>query len=89
MGSTQAPHVSFDLGYAWQGVAVPAGTPKDAAEQLSKSLVAALSSAEVKAKLEAMGLEVTPSTPEQMAAYARAERERWGKLIRDNKITLD
>ncbi|HEU0202572.1 MAG TPA: tripartite tricarboxylate transporter substrate binding protein [Burkholderiaceae bacterium] len=79
---------SFEA-YAWQGVAVPAGTPREVIDRLSKSLFAALSSAEVKGKLEGLGLEVTPSTPEQMAAYARTERERWGKLIRDNKITLE
>jgi hypothetical protein len=30
-----------------------------------------------------------PGTPEQMAAYAKAERARWGALIRANNIKLD
>jgi tripartite-type tricarboxylate transporter receptor subunit TctC len=43
----------------------------------------------VKARFQTLSLEALPGTPEQMAAYAKAERERWGKLIRDNGIRLD
>jgi tripartite-type tricarboxylate transporter receptor subunit TctC len=75
--------------YAWQGLVVPAATPKETVAALSKSLVAALESTEVKARLQALGVEPTPGTPAQMASYARAERERWGRVIRDAGIKLD
>jgi tripartite-type tricarboxylate transporter receptor subunit TctC len=75
--------------YAWQGLVVPAATPKETVAALNKSLVEALESTPVKARLQALGVEPTPGTPDQMARYARAERERWGRVIRDNGIKID
>jgi len=75
--------------YAWQGLVVPTGTAPETVAALSKALVAALESTPVKARLQAIGVEPTPGTPAQMASYARSERERWGRLIRDNGIKLD
>ncbi|HSV37079.1 MAG TPA: tripartite tricarboxylate transporter substrate binding protein [Ramlibacter sp.] len=75
--------------FAWQGLAVPAATPPAVVERLSKALQAALDATPVKARFQALGIEPMPGTPAQMAAFAKAERERWGKLIRDNGIRLD
>lgn len=75
--------------YAWQGLVVPASTPPEQVAKLNKALVAALDSTPVKARFQTLSLEALPGTPQQMASYARAERERWGKLIRDNGIKLD
>lgn len=75
--------------YAWQGLVVPKATPPQTVVALSKALQAALDSTMVKARFQTLALEPLPGTPEQMAAYARSERERWGKLIRDNAIKLD
>ncbi|CDS50928.1 putative exported protein [Polaromonas sp. CG9_12] len=75
--------------YAWQGLVVPAATPPEAVATLSKALLAALDSTEVKARFQTLGLEAIPSTPAQMAAYAKAEREKWAKVIRASNIRLD
>lgn len=75
--------------YAWQGLVVPAGAPKEAVARLNKALVDALNSTPVKARFQTLALEALPGTPEQMAEYTRAERERWGRLIRANNIKLD
>lgn len=75
--------------YAWQGLVVPAGTPPETVAKLNKALVAALESTPVKARFQTLALEALPGTPQQMASYAKAERERWGKLIHDNNIKLD
>ncbi|MEF7613853.1 tripartite tricarboxylate transporter substrate binding protein [Aquincola sp. MAHUQ-54] len=75
--------------YAWQGLAVPAATPRDTVDRFNRALVSALDSTQVKARLFALALEPTPGTPAQMASYAKAERERWGRLIKDNGIKLD
>ena len=77
------------VAYAWQGLVVPRATPPQTVAALSKALQAALASTMVKARFQTLALEPLPGTPEQMAEYARAERERWGKLIRDNGIKLD
>jgi tripartite-type tricarboxylate transporter receptor subunit TctC len=75
--------------YAWQGLAVPSGTPADTVAKLNKALVDALNSTVVKARFQALGVEGLPGTPAQMASYAKSERERWGRLIRDNNIKVD
>ena len=75
--------------YAWQGLSVPAGTPPATIAKLNKALVAALNTESVKARFLALGVEGLPGTPEQMAAYAKTERERWGRLIRANNIRID
>ncbi len=75
--------------YAWQGLVVPAGTPPQAIATLNKALVSALQSTAVKARFQTLGLEAIPSSPQEMAAYAKSEREKWGKVIRANDIRLD
>jgi tripartite-type tricarboxylate transporter receptor subunit TctC len=75
--------------FAWQGLVVPAGTSPDVVAKLSKGLQEALDSTTVKARFQTLSLEALPGTPQQMAAYAAAERERWGKLIKANNIRLD
>lgn len=40
-------------------------------------------------RFKSLGLEATPGTPHKMAAYAKAEREKWGKVIRAAGIKLD
>ncbi|MBT2324916.1 tripartite tricarboxylate transporter substrate binding protein [Variovorax paradoxus] len=75
--------------YAWQGLSVPAGTPADTVNKLNKALVESLNSPAVKARFTALGVEALPGTPAQMAGYVKGERERWGRLIRDNNIRVD
>ena len=75
--------------YAWQGLVVPAGTPPAVIEQLNKALVEALGSTAVKARFQTLGLEAIPGTPAQMAAYAKAEREKWGAVIRAANIKVE
>lgn len=75
--------------YAWQGLVVPAGASKETVARLNKALVDALNSTAVKARFQTLALEALPGTPAQMTEYTRAERERWGKLIKANNIKLD
>ncbi|MFC3148194.1 Bug family tripartite tricarboxylate transporter substrate binding protein [Piscinibacterium candidicorallinum] len=75
--------------YAWQGLVVPSSTPRETVAQLHKALQAALDTTMVKARFHTLSLEALPGTPEQMAAYVKTERERWGKLIRENGFKIE
>ncbi|MBI3368422.1 MAG: tripartite tricarboxylate transporter substrate binding protein [Burkholderiales bacterium] len=75
--------------FAWQGLVAPAGTPPDQVAKLHQALEAALDDTLVKARFQTLSLEALPGTPQQMADYSRAERERWGALIRAKGIKLD
>jgi len=75
--------------YAWQGLVVPTGTLPETVLKFSEALQQALGRTAVKARLQAMGAEAMPGTPAQMAAFAKAEREKWGALITKAGIKLD
>jgi tripartite-type tricarboxylate transporter receptor subunit TctC len=75
--------------YAWQGMVAPAKTPQAAVDVLNKALIKAIDTPAVKERFQTLGLEAIPSTPQQMADYAKAEREKWGKVIRAKGIKLD
>jgi len=75
--------------YAWQGMVAPAKTPATAIQTLNKALVKAIDTTAVKERFQTLGLEAIPSTPQEMAAYAKAEREKWGKVIQSKGIKLD
>jgi tripartite-type tricarboxylate transporter receptor subunit TctC len=67
----------------------PARTPAAAIDALNKALVKAIDTPAVKERFQALGLEAIPGTPQEMAAYAKAEREKWGRVIRSKGIRLD
>ncbi|MFT3666955.1 Bug family tripartite tricarboxylate transporter substrate binding protein [Piscinibacter sp.] len=75
--------------YAWQGLAAPAGTPADIVRRLNAELNKALASEEVKKKLAEMGVEPSPTSPEQFTQHVRAQAAHWGAVIRSAGIQLE
>lgn len=75
----------FDV-TSWNGLFVPAGTPRPVVDRLAKETLAVLSSSEVVDKLALIGFEVDPLGPEEFTRYLRAQFDYWGKLIRDAGI---
>ena len=76
-------------GYAagtWYGIAVPAGTPRDAVGRLNGEIVRILKLPEVAQKISDMGLVAIGNSPEEFAAYIRAQRELAGKLVQIAKL---
>lgn len=73
----------------WHAFIAPRGTPPAVVEKLSAEIRKALALPEVKDRLAALGAEVSPTGPEQLGAMVRSERERYGKLIREAKITAN
>jgi tripartite-type tricarboxylate transporter receptor subunit TctC len=70
----------------WQGVVVPAGTPKEIIAYLHREIVAIIALAEVRERLAVLGFEPVASTPEEFAARAQLEFETWAKVIRGSGI---
>ncbi|HEX9397188.1 MAG TPA: tripartite tricarboxylate transporter substrate-binding protein [Burkholderiales bacterium] len=71
---------------AWNGIFVPAGTPRAAINILHRELVKAYNAPEVKSQVLATGSEVVADTPDEFAAFVRAESAKWAKVIRDAGI---
>jgi tripartite-type tricarboxylate transporter receptor subunit TctC len=75
--------------YAWQGLVVPASTPKDVQSRLTREVQAALANADVKKKLFEAAWEPVPSDAAAMASYTASETKVWHKLIKDRGITME
>ena len=75
--------------YFWQGMAVPAGTPPEIVARLNKELQRALRTPEVQKRLGDVGMEVLPTTSEEMAALMRKDQKFWVPLIRKLGISVD
>jgi tripartite-type tricarboxylate transporter receptor subunit TctC len=71
---------------SWNAVSVRSQTPRAIVERLNKEIVAALNSPDVKQKLNALGAEPYPSTPEQTRARMQSEIIRWKAVIERAKI---
>ena len=65
---------------SWQGIVVPAGTPRPIVQRLHRELVKVLGALDIKEKFAQYGAEAVPSTPEQFGAYIRQEIGRWQKV---------
>jgi len=74
---------------AWNGIFVPAGTPRPVIEVLHRELVRAYNAPDVKNQVLATGSYVAADTPEEFAAFIRAENQKWGKVIREAKIKAE
>ena len=66
----------------WNGIFAPAGTPRPVIDILHRELVKAYNAPEIKAQVEATGSYVAADTPEEFAAFIRAEVAKWGKVGR-------
>lgn len=66
----------------WFGLLAPAGTPREIIARLHKESIAILRMPENIARLAADGAEVTTSSPEEFAAFIRAENAKWAKVVK-------
>jgi tripartite-type tricarboxylate transporter receptor subunit TctC len=73
----------------WGGVLAPAGTPPAIVERLNAAINAGLQSPEIKASIAKIGVELSPGTPEDFAAFIGAERRRWAAVAAATGVSLD
>ena len=73
----------------WHGVMAPAKVPKDIVLRLNREVVKVLAIPDVQKLLQHEGGLVSPSTPEEFAAFLRADVERWTKMVKQTGITLE
>ncbi|MGA0025399.1 MAG: Bug family tripartite tricarboxylate transporter substrate binding protein, partial [Burkholderiales bacterium] len=72
---------------SWQGLFVPKGTPGEVVSTLYKVGTAAMQDKTVLNRLGASGVAaITSKSPADFRAFVKSETDRFGKVIRDNKI---
>ena len=74
---------------AWQGLFVPKGTPADIVGRLTSEMNKAITTPEVKAKLEDFGLEVLPGDGPALASFIQKETAFWHALIKERKLSAE
>ena len=62
-------------------IATTGGTPAPVVARLNEAIVGILADAAYRARMEALGEEATPSSPEELAATIREESARWKQVI--------
>jgi tripartite-type tricarboxylate transporter receptor subunit TctC len=70
----------------WNGIFVPAGTPQPVIQVLHRELVRAYNAAEIKGQVVSTGGYVAADSPEEFAAFVRAENAKWSRVARDAGI---
>jgi tripartite-type tricarboxylate transporter receptor subunit TctC len=73
----------------WLGLLAPVATPRPVIDRLHGAMLKVLATPDVKAKFEALGYDVAASTPEEFGAWVLNETTKWGRVIRERKISLD
>ena len=73
----------------WQGIIVPAGTPKEIIAFLHREIVEVVKQPDIKERLGVLGFEPVAGTPDEFAQHAKAEFEKWAKVIRDSGIKAE
>jgi tripartite-type tricarboxylate transporter receptor subunit TctC len=84
----QAGLPGFDLG-SWNGVFVPAGTPRAIVDKLAAEIARILAMPDVIGRLAAQGQEPWYRDPEQFATLLASDRQRYGAIIKAANIKLD
>ncbi len=67
---------------AWYSIQAPAGTPREVITKIHGAVVKAVAEPRVVKVMAAEGVEPLSKTPEELAAFLKAETEKWGKVVR-------
>ncbi len=73
----------------WFGLFAPAALPKDIVAKLHAETLRIMENVELRARLAADGGEPVAMTPEQFAAFIRADAARWAQVIKTSGATAD
>lgn len=78
----------FDVS-TWFGLFGPARLPPDVLARLNKAFVEALHTPDVKARMASLMAEPSPTTPEQFAAFVKAELAKYEKVVKASGAKVD
>jgi tripartite-type tricarboxylate transporter receptor subunit TctC len=73
----------------WLNLSGPPGLPAEIVQKLYSEVAKALQDPELQANFRAAGVEATVMAPEPLAAFIRAEHEKWGRVVRETGATVN
>ena len=78
----------FDGG-SWQGIVMPAGTPREIVNTVSTELVKIMHAPEMKDRIVGMGGIALGTTPEEFTAFMKEEVEKWARVAKAAKVSTE
>jgi tripartite-type tricarboxylate transporter receptor subunit TctC len=84
----ESGYPGFDA-LAWNGVLLPAATPKPVVQRLNAEINAILKDPDVVQKMHALGFDLVGGTPEEFGALIKAESEKWVPVIKKTGVKVD
>jgi tripartite-type tricarboxylate transporter receptor subunit TctC len=78
----------FDV-TVWYGLCAPAGLPRALVDKVNADVAKAVLSPDTQRRLFDQGVEASRNSPEEFAAFIRAEVTKWAKVVRDSGATAD
>jgi len=73
----------------WFGVFAPAGTRAEVVTRLNTEIVKILQTADMRERLTKLASEVMADSPEQFAAFQKAEIAKWARVVKDSGARID
>jgi tripartite-type tricarboxylate transporter receptor subunit TctC len=74
---------------SWFALFAPAGTPRPVVDRLQGEVKKILAAPEIAKKLAEIGLETVGSTPDELAAYQRAEIAKWARVVKESGAKVE
>ncbi|MCI3952210.1 MAG: Uncharacterized protein K0R53_1708 [Burkholderiales bacterium] len=74
---------------SWNGVHVPAGTPKAVIDRIHAELVKVVGMPDVRERMFGLGMEVAGSTPAELGALVKSDIAKWGKVIKEAGVKVE
>ena len=76
-------------GSSWQGVVMPANTPRDMIAKANAELVKMLKSPDMKEKILLQGGIAIGNSPDEFAAYMKSEIDKWAKVAKAANVRVE
>ncbi len=73
----------------WFGVFAPAGTRADVVARLNGEIVKILRTSDMRERLTKLGCDVRADTPDEFAAFQKAEITKWARVVKDSGARID
>jgi tripartite-type tricarboxylate transporter receptor subunit TctC len=73
----------------WYGIFTPAGTPQAVVGRVHAEMSRIMATSDMQRRMAELGADPARETPDEFAAFIRAEIAKWAKVIRDSGATAD
>jgi tripartite-type tricarboxylate transporter receptor subunit TctC len=74
---------------SWNGLHVPAGTPKPIIEKLNGAVAKARNLADVQTRMRDVGLEPEGGTPAEFGEFVKRDVARWGRIVKETGVKME